>query len=179
MTDDKYLEDDRRALERLTRWHEGGGQVTGTGQAGRDEALLVLRDLRLLRGLVEQAETDAVTVAVQKGATWPEIAGFLGITCDEVHRRWRDDDTPMARVWSRVVEHEAERFTAYRGGGFTYRVSGRCLLMDRANWVIRWVDLEAALGLVPLRSPAPIQHMVAPAYIYGVLMDDRIRGTDW
>jgi hypothetical protein len=179
MTDDEYLEDDRRALERLCNWHEAGAQVTGTGQAGRDEALLVLRDLRLLRGLIDQAETDAVTVALEKGATWPEVAGFLGVTFDEVDRRWRDDDTPMARVWSRVVEHEGERFTAYRGGDFTYRVSGRCLLMDRANWVIRWADLEAALGLVPLRSPAPIQNLVAPAYIHGILMDDRIRGADW
>ncbi len=179
MTDDKYLEDDRRALERLTRWDEGGGQVTGTGKAGHVEALLALRDLRLLRGLVEQAETDAVTVAVEKGATWPEISGFLGITLDEVHRRWRDDDTLMARVWSRVVQQEGETFTAYRGGEFTYRVSGRCLLMDRAHWVIRWVDLETALDLVPLRDSAPIQHLVAPAYIHGILMDDRIRGTDW
>ena len=163
MTDDKYLEENRRALERLTRWHEGGGQVTGTGQAGRDEALRVLRDLRLLRGLIEQAETDAVSVAVEKGATWPEIAGFLGITCDEVYRRWREDDTPMARVWSRVVQHEGETFTASRGGEFTYRVSGRCLLMNRIMFVITWVDLEAALGRVPLRSMAPIQHLVAPA----------------
>ena len=93
--------------------------------------------------------------------------------------RWRDDDTPVARVWSRVVEHEGEAFTAYRGRNFTYRVSGRCLLMDRANWVIRWADLDAALDLVPLRSTAPIQHLVAPGYIHGILMDDRIRGADW
>lgn len=85
----------------------------------------------------------------------------------------------MARVWSRVVQHGGETFTAYRGGEFTYRVSGRCLLMNRTMFVITWADLEAALDLVPLRSSAPIQHMVAPTCIYGILMDDRIRGTDW
>lgn len=173
------VQDDRRALQRLTRWHESSADVTGAGGVGHDEALLALRDLRLLRGLVDQAETDAVTVARERGATWPEVAGMLGVSLDAVYRRWPADETPMARVWSRVVEHQGERFKPSRGRGFSYRVSGRCLVVDQANWVIRWADLEAAHDLVPLRYTAPIQHLTAPNYIRAILMDDRIRLADW
>ncbi len=114
---------------------------------GRDEALLALRDLRLLRGLVDQAETDAVITARDAGATWPEVAGMYGVSLEAVYERWRDEDPLMDRVWSRIVEHQSEVFTPKRGRSFSYRVTGRYLVLDGVNWVISRGDLREALSM--------------------------------
>lgn len=139
-----------------------------------------LRDLRLLRGIVDQAETDAVIAAREAGATWPEVAGMFGVSLESVYERWRDGNDRMGRVWSRIVSHQGEVFTqAPRGAEFSYRVLGRYLVLDGVSWMISWADLEVALDLVPLRGAVPIQELVAPVYIKAILMDDRIRGADW
>lgn len=172
-------QDDRRALQRLTRWHDGEHGAAPDEPVGRDEALLALRELRLLRGLVDEAESEAVITARQAGATWPEVAGMYGASLESVYQRWRDGDDRMGRVWSRIVDHQGEVFTPERGRSFSYRVSGQYLVLDGVNWVISRADIEAALDLVPLRDTAPIQHMTAPTFIHAILMDDRIRGADW
>jgi len=38
---------------------------------------------------------------------------------------------------------------------------------------------EDALQRVPLEGPGQINHLRGPSFIYGVLMDDRIRRRDW
>lgn len=171
--------DDRPALERLNRWYEQDAKPVRDG-ADLDEALLALRDLRLLRGILDRAETEAVHSARRAGATWPEVAGMYGASLDLVHDRWRDDNPRMGPVWSRIASHQGEVFVLTRGGQFSYRVSGRYLVLDRANWLISSADLEAALDLMPLRGNLDhLQHLTAPDYLRSILMDDRIRGDDW
>jgi hypothetical protein len=35
------------------------------------------------------------------------------------------------------------------------------------------------LRYVPLPNTVPVQHLRGPSYIYAILMDSRIRRTDW
>ena len=39
--------------------------------------------------------------------------------------------------------------------------------------------MEEAAALVPLANTVPVQHLRAPSYIYAILMDPRIRQSDW
>ena len=82
-------------------------------------------------------------------------------------------------VWSRITAHEGEIFRQIRGGEFSYAVTGDYLQLDRTNQAIPRKHIEEALGLVPLNNTVPVQHLRAPSYIFAILMDDRVRGTDW
>lgn len=39
--------------------------------------------------------------------------------------------------------------------------------------------IEKALERVPLKNTVAVQDLLAPSYIYGILMDARIRESDW
>ena len=82
-------------------------------------------------------------------------------------------------VWRRVVALEGETFTQIRGGTFTFKVEGAYLDLDRTNWKIPRSHMEQALDLVPLLNTVAVRHLFAPSYIYAILMDPRVRLTDW
>ena len=82
-------------------------------------------------------------------------------------------------VWRRIVHHSGETFYQIRGKPFTYRARGRTIYLDTTNRMISRTAIEKALRRVPLRSTVPVQDLSAPSYIYGILMDDRIRRGDW
>lgn len=93
------------------------------------------------------------------------------------------DDVDMPRdittIWSRIESHAGERFQQKRGGEFTYAVSGSSLTTDRANRNLPRSDFEEALHLVPLDGPGQVQHLQGPSFVYAILMDERIRQSDW
>jgi hypothetical protein len=49
-----------------------------------------LGDIRLVRGLLDQAEMGAVRAARREGRSWAEIATILGVTRQSAWERWRD-----------------------------------------------------------------------------------------
>ena len=82
-------------------------------------------------------------------------------------------------VWSRIVGHSGSTFHQLRGKPFTYEARGRTIYLHTTNRVISRTAIEKALSLVPLPNTKVVQHLSAPSYIYGVLMDPRIRANDW
>lgn len=87
--------------------------------------------------------------------------------------------TTFNTVWNRIKAHEGETFTQIRGGEFTYEVSGNIIIPDRTNHTFPRSHFEEAFTLVPLKNTTPVQHLRGPSYIYAIMMDDRIRQSDW
>lgn len=88
-------------------------------------------------------------------------------------------DVTLKEVWSRLQAHQGEVFRQIRGGEFRYAVTETVLRPDRTDWNIPRGHVEHALRLVPLANTVEVQHLFGPSYIYALLMDARIRGTDW
>jgi hypothetical protein len=86
---------------------------------------------------------------------------------------------PFDTIWARISRCAGETFTQIRGGEFTYEVDGGSLIPDRTNQVIPRSHFEQAAGLLPLDSTMPVQDLRGPSYIYAVLMDRRVRQSDW
>lgn len=82
-------------------------------------------------------------------------------------------------LWSRIKAHEGQKFTQLRGGEFSYVVSGAAVIPDRTNQNIPRVHFEEAARLLPLSNTVPVQHLRGPSYIFAILMDPRIRRSDW
>lgn len=82
-------------------------------------------------------------------------------------------------VWARIESHAGEKFRQIRGGEFTYAVVGGHVIPDRTNQQIPKSHFEAALAYLPLPNTIPVQHLRGPSYIYAILMDQRIRESDW
>lgn len=88
--------------------------------------------------------------------------------------------TGFAEVWARIVARAGQPFYQIRGGQFHYQVvGGRTLRLDRTRQNIPYSELEKAHALVPLASTAKVQHLRAPSYLFAILMDPRIRQSDW
>jgi hypothetical protein len=92
--------------------------------------------------------------------------------------------TLTRRVWQRVVAHQGEEFHTRTGKGFTYRVDGESGLWfyrdgRRINKRLWKGHLEKAVFRCPLDRPTDIADCYDSSYLFGLLMDDRIRGTDW
>lgn len=86
---------------------------------------------------------------------------------------------PFETIWHRIVSRAGETFVQIRGGEFTYEIAGGALVPDRTNQLIPRSHFEEATKALPLESTVPVQHLRGPSYIYAVLMDRRIRGSDW
>lgn len=82
-------------------------------------------------------------------------------------------------VWNRVRALEGETFTQIRGGEFKYELTESALIPDRTNQNLPKKHFEEAFGMLPLDDTVPVQHLRGPSYIYAVLMDRRIRRSDW
>ena len=82
-------------------------------------------------------------------------------------------------VWRRIVKHQGQVFRQIRGGEFTYSIQGDQIVLSRTNWSIPRTHIEKALDLAPLESTVPVQHLFGPSYIYALIMDPRIRQSDW
>ena len=83
------------------------------------------------------------------------------------------------QVWGRIQDHEGETFRQIRGQEFTYECSSSAITPSTTDWIIPRAHFEKALDLVPLKNTVPVQHLMGPSYLYAVLMDERIRRSDW
>jgi hypothetical protein len=96
---------------------------------------------------------------------------------------------PMARteagmvefeeIWERIRQCEGQTFQKVRGGTFTYRMTNSALIPDTTPRNIPRKDVLEAFGYVPLRNTVEVQHLQGPSYLFAVLMDERIRRSDW
>ena len=82
-------------------------------------------------------------------------------------------------VWKRIQAHSGENFTQIRGKEFTYHAENGYIALDQTNQNISQSDFEKAFQLVPLPGTTPVQNLRGPSYIYAILMDSRIRLSDW
>lgn len=82
-------------------------------------------------------------------------------------------------VWARISANAESEFRMIQGGIFSYKIVSGHVVLDRTNHQIPKSQFEKSLALVPLGNTTVIQHLRGPAYIYAILMDDRIRQVDW
>ena len=85
---------------------------------------------------------------------------------------------PIDIVWARIRAAAGEEFYQIRGKVFRYEVQGTAVMPEGVNQNIPRSQFEEALELVPLKTTVPVQHLRGPSYIYAILMDLRIRGSD-
>ncbi|MDH2475923.1 hypothetical protein [Clostridium perfringens] len=83
-------------------------------------------------------------------------------------------------ICKRIVENEGKEFKQKREKIFTYSLIGKnTIKLSTTNRSISKSQFEKALNFVPLDKTTIIQNLQAPSYIYGILMDDRIRKENW
>lgn len=86
-------------------------------------------------------------------------------------------------VWPRVQRHAGQTFHTITELEFTYRVPGAYLRITRAgheiNRSLSRTNFARALESMPADRPSDIKDRQGSAYTWAILMDDRIRGTDW
>ncbi|RJE85215.1 hypothetical protein D3P07_21870 [Paenibacillus sp. 1011MAR3C5] len=78
------------------------------------------------------------------------------------------------QIWKRIVELEGNEFRQVRGKIFTYKISGDSFIPSTTNYIVPRSQLEKAWQRMPLEGPGAISDLVAPSYIFALLMDTRV-----
>lgn len=85
----------------------------------------------------------------------------------------------IEEIWTRIGAHEGGEFALIRGQRFTYEVfAGYLRPVGRVRHLSK-TNFANALARVPFENPASIKDLQGPSYVYAILMDDRIRRSDW
>jgi hypothetical protein len=129
-----------------------------------------------------EAEDDLALLVAEEGQEMPwSEAGMeeeeSTMTTERVDERTQRPSIEV--VWARIIAHQGQTFHQILGKAFTYEVDHGYLIPSTTNWRIPRGHFEEALELVPLENTVPVQHLYGPSYIFAVLMDRRIRGSDW
>lgn len=86
-------------------------------------------------------------------------------------------------VWRRVIEHQGKPFRTATGLPFTFQAEGAGMWFFREGKRIERKlsrkQFEIALSRCPLTSTTEIKDLIDYPYLYGVLMDRRIRDQAW
>lgn len=86
-------------------------------------------------------------------------------------------------VWQRIERHAGAEFATATGLKFTYRVPRKFIRVTRdgreVNRSLSRTNFEKALEGMPAARPSDIKDRQGSAYTWGILMDHRIRRTDW
>lgn len=82
-------------------------------------------------------------------------------------------------VWPRIQAHAGDTVRQIRGGSFRYTIVDDHVVLDRTNQRVPRSQFAEALQIVPLPNTVPLQHLRAQSYIYAILMDPRVRRSDW
>ncbi len=98
----------------------------------------------------------------------------------------RGNDQGMASIhecWRRITEHEVAPFRTKSGLPFTYSVVGNNLWITRSgreiNRGLSRHNVDRALREMPAARPGELKAVQGSAYVWAILMDDRIRASDW
>lgn len=94
---------------------------------------------------------------------------------DGNHGRVPDIDA----VWERIVRHAGDEFQTVTGLSFAYEVPGNYLLVSRTVRNLSRSNFAKALDLMPAGKPSDLKELQGASYTWAILMDPRIRGSDW
>ncbi len=87
------------------------------------------------------------------------------------------------RLWERIQRHAGEPFKTKKGKPFTYAVPGNYLRVTRdgeeINRSLSRTNFMKAAAAMPADGPGAIRDRQGSAYTWPILMDGRIRGSDW
>jgi hypothetical protein len=99
---------------------------------------------------------------------------------------WEPDPNPSRladQVWQRIVAYQNEIFYTTRRYPFTYSVDGSAIWFyrkgKRIDIRLARSQVEAAIARCPLENTTDIKDLRDYAYLFGLLMDRRIRKADW
>jgi len=99
---------------------------------------------------------------------------------------WEDAEaeTLTMRAWKRIAAHQGAEFLTKTGLRFTYSVEGDNGIWfnrngKRINRRLGRGEVEEAVMIAPVGNPTAFSKFRDPSYLYGLLMDSRIRGADW
>ena len=147
--------------------------------------------------LLDWYESEYCGEAQQKGnrTSWiDEMWGlgkhvWAGIDADEYVNSLREDweserGWHEGQVWQRITEHQGEEFRTVTGLPFIYEIDGNSGIWfyrdgRRIEKRLGRQDVEKAIRRCPLANTVEIRDCFDPAYLFALLMDSRIRGTDW
>ncbi len=92
--------------------------------------------------------------------------------------------TNIESVWNRISQNAGATFNTKTSQSFTYSISGAVLTIIRngkeINRNISISNFVKALSQVPLSGPGEISNLVqGSSYVYAILMDERIKRSDW
>jgi hypothetical protein len=82
-------QDGRRAWVRLYGYHQRA--IPASRDSG-EAAVRGLEDVRLVRGLLDTAELNAVSTARRHGVSWSSIAVAVGVTRQAAWEKWHDQE---------------------------------------------------------------------------------------
>ncbi|QKE85722.1 hypothetical protein [Arthrobacter sp. NEB 688] len=86
-------------------------------------------------------------------------------------------------VWPRIERHAGGEFKTVTGLRFTYRAPGQFIRVSREgreiNRVLSRTNFAKALPSMPASNPSQLKGRQGSAYVCAILMDPRIRQSDW
>ncbi len=89
----------------------------------------------------------------------------------------------MEAVWHRIEGHQGEEFKTATRLPFVYEVVGGGIWFfrngKRINRKLSRAQVEKAISRCPLASTTEIKDLMDYAYLFGLLMDARIRAQAW
>jgi hypothetical protein len=92
-------------------------------------------------------------------------------------------DSIQERVWKRIVAHQGARFRTATGLPFTYSVGGKGIWFyrdaERIGQRLARSEVDQAILLCPVSKTTQLSRFRDYAYLFGLLMDPRIRSKDW
>lgn len=82
-------------------------------------------------------------------------------------------------IWRRIEQHAGEDFRLIGGKVFSYEVPGNYLCPVGRVRHLSKTNFGKALDRVPLDNTGSVSDLQGPSYVYAILMDPRIRRSDW
>ena len=86
-------------------------------------------------------------------------------------------------VWQRIEQYAGSEFKTVTGLPFIYRVPGQFVRVTRdgqeINRSLSRTTFANALRDMPVSNPGQLKDVQGSAYVWGILMDPRIRQSDW
>ena len=83
------------------------------------------------------------------------------------------------KIWWRIERHAGEEFRLIGGKVFSYEVPGNYLRPIGRVRHLSKTNFGKALAHVPLDNTGSVSDLQGPSYVYAILMDPRIRQSDW
>ncbi len=92
-------------------------------------------------------------------------------------------ENPGELIWSRITSHQGEEFKTATRLPFTYAVEGTGIWFfrdrRRVNRKLTRAQVNKAIARCPLTSTTEIKDLMDYPYLFGLLMDARIRHEAW